>query len=378
MDQHWIAAWGCPIARPTHHTAQWMHDITVRFTMYMTVSGSALRFHFSNLFGSNEAVITRASVAAYQGERAIDTDRLATITFNGNESGTMAPTADICSDEIPFAFQAGETLSVSLYFGGFAQMTTGHSNSGAYIEKWAVEGDFTHAATLPVNDNMAADAFPFIHTVDALCDGDAYSVIAFGDSITAQTWPDRLSRRLSALGKENVAVVRKAISGSRVLREYPCTQYYGYGPKGLDRFEREVLRAGVKKVYILHGINDIIHPDGSYFRPLSDLPTAQELIKGLQYYIDTAHAHGIEVYLAPILPFQGWRTYNEEKDAIRIAVNNWIYQKAQVEGVLPFEAAVRDPKHPLCMQAAFDSGDHLHPSADGARAMADCIPEAWL
>jgi len=34
---------------------------------------------------------------------------------------------------------------------------------------------------------------------------------------------------------------------------------------------------------------------------------------------------------------------------------------------------VRDPAHPERMIAAYDSGDHLHPSAAGYKVMADAI-----
>ncbi len=378
MNQHWIAAWGCPTTRPPRRNAQWMRDTTVRMNLYMTVSGTALRFHFSNLFGDEAAVITRASVSVCTGESSCDASRLTTITFDGKESVTMAAGGDVVSDEIDFAFSAGESLSVSLYFGEFTKMSTAFAITDTFIFNWVSTGDQTHAASFPVNENMTADAYPFLHTVDALCDEDCYSIVAFGDSITAQTWPDRLARRLSAMGRENVAVVRKAIGGSRVLREYPCTLFHPYGPNGLDRFPREVLQAGVKKVFILHGINDIIHPDGSYFRPWSDQPTAQDLINGLKKYIDIAHQNGIEVYLSPILPFKGWRTYDEEKNAVREAVNHWICHEAEVEGVLPFETTLQDPNDPLRMQEQYDSGDHLHPRSLGAQAMADSIPEEML
>ena len=380
MNNKWIAAWGCPIAKPYRNIAQWVKDTTVRFNIFMTVDGSALRFHFSNLFGEHQAEITHASVAAYMGDRAIDTARMATITFDGEQIGKMAAGEDICSDEIPFNFKAGETLSVSLYFGEFTQMTTAHQNGGRFMEKWVVSGDYTHTSQLDINDNSDADSYPFIHTIDALCSDDCYSIIAFGDSITAQSWPDRLRRRINEMGKNNVAVVRKAISGSRVLREYPCTAYQTYGPKGDARFEREVLRAGVKKVLILHGINDLIHPErnGSIFRPISHMPNAQQLIEGLMYYINTAHANGIEVYLSPILPFEGWRTYNEEKEAIRVEVNEWIYNEAPVEGVLPYETALQDPENPKRFLPQFDAGDHLHPSDAGAQQIADSTPKEWL
>jgi lysophospholipase L1-like esterase len=137
----------------------------------------------------------------------------------------------------------------------------------------------------------------------------------------------------------------------------------------------------VRSVFILHGINDIIHPErnsSNPFRPITDLPTAKELIEGLQFYLDQAHAHGIRVYLSPILPFKGWRTYNEEKDEIRLAVNDWIRNRAAVEGILPLSDAVEDPTDPLVMAPPFDSGDHLHPSAAGAKAMADAIPSEQI
>ncbi len=378
MNKHWIAAWGCPIARPARKETGWMKDVTVRFDMLMTVSGSALRFHFSNLFGACPATVSAATVAVRTDTRTIDLARLADITFDGGASGTMAPAGELSSDEIPFAFAAGETLSVSLYFKDFTELTTAHQNSGRFIEKWVSGGDQTHSAAFPINENGEASAYPFIHTVDALCDERCYTIVAFGDSITAQSWPDRLSRRLLELGREDVAVVRKAISGSRVLREYPCAQYFTYGPAGMKRFPREVLIAGVKKVFILHGINDVIHPDGSFFRPMSDQPTAKELITGLSQYADIAHKAGIEVYASPILPFKGWHTYCEEKQEVVTAVNEWIRNEADIEGVLPFADAVRDPAEPLMLLDKYDSGDHLHPSGNGAQAMADSIPEELL
>jgi lysophospholipase L1-like esterase len=35
---------------------------------------------------------------------------------------------------------------------------------------------------------------------------------------------------------------------------------------------------------------------------------------------------------------------------------------------------VADPAQPTCLLPSFDSGDHLHPSAAGFKAMANSIP----
>ena len=42
--------------------------------------------------------------------------------------------------------------------------------------------------------------------------------------------------------------------------------------------------------------------------------------------------------------------------------------------VIDFDTVARDPAHPDRLRPAYDSGDHLHPSAAGYKAMADAIP----
>ena len=380
MSQHWMAVWGCPITRPSRHPGEWMKDMTIRMELFMTVDGEGLRLHFSNLFGDNEVRIRRATVSVAVERRELDPERLVTVHFEGREEGVIAPHGELSSDELALSFCAGERLSVNLYFEDFTQVTTAHQNSGSRIPKWACPGDQTASIRLPMEQYGDAPWFPFLHTVDALCQEDCYSVAAFGDSITAQTWPDRLNERLFAAGIRHATVIRKAISGSRVLREYPCASYYSYGPKGLDRFEREVVRAGVKKVIVLHGVNDLIHPmyEPNPWRPISDLPTAEELIAGLRYYVETAHAHGIEIYLSPILPFKGWHSHEQRREEIRQAVNRWIREESGADGVIPFDDALADPADKNRLRAEYDSGDHLHPSGDGAQVMADCIPLSFF
>ena len=41
--------------------------------------------------------------------------------------------------------------------------------------------------------------------------------------------------------------------------------------------------------------------------------------------------------------------------------------------MIDFEAALRDPGHPIRMLPEWDSGDHLHPSDPGYLRMGDCI-----
>jgi len=59
---------------------------------------------------------------------------------------------------------------------------------------------------------------------------------------------------------------------------------------------------------------------------------------------------------------------------MRQAVNDWIRRSQDFDAVVDFDKVVRDPVHPGRLLPAYDSGDHLHPNADGLRAIADSIP----
>jgi lysophospholipase L1-like esterase len=54
-------------------------------------------------------------------------------------------------------------------------------------------------------------------------------------------------------------------------------------------------------------------------------------------------------------------------------VNQWIRTSGRFDGVIDFDAAIRDPANPLRMLPAYDSGDHLHPNDAGYQAMANAV-----
>ena len=101
--------------------------------------------------------------------------------------------------------------------------------------------------------------------------------------------------------------------------------------------------------------------------------TAHDLIVGLQQLIDRAHQHGIRVFGATLTPYQGAEYYSDDGEATRQEVNRWIRTSGMFDGSFDFDAAVRDPNHPAKFLELYDSGDHLHPSAGGFKAMAEAV-----
>ena len=187
-----------------------------------------------------------------------------------------------------------------------------------------------------------------------------------------------LAQRLAKAGGAPVAVLNEGISGAKVLSDR-------MGTNALARFDRDVLaQPHADTVVVMMGINDIGWP-GCALAPKDTVPTADEIIEGYQQLIARAHAHNMRIIGATLTPFadsfkgspfEGY--YNTDKEQKRQAVNQWIRSSGAFDGVIDFDAVARDPNHPAHIQAAFDSGDHLHPQDDGYKAMADSIDLALL
>lgn len=176
-------------------------------------------------------------------------------------------------------------------------------------------------------------------------------------------------------------MIRRAASGTRILRQYDCITYDSYGLKGTNRFAHEIPTAGADTVIIQQGINDIIHPVGTDvnpFRPMSDLPTAAELIDGLKWYIEEARKLHDSVYLGTLLPIYGWRTYAPFREELRGAVNDWIRSNHESDGCIDFDQALRAADDPRSFAKGYDSGDHLHPSNPAYKKMAHTVPATLL
>jgi lysophospholipase L1-like esterase len=104
------------------------------------------------------------------------------------------------------------------------------------------------------------------------------------------------------------------------------------------------------------------------------------IISAYEQIIARAHAHGIRAIGATLLPFVGSEFYHPGADAEadRQTINQWIRTSGHFDAFIDFDKVTRDPEHPDRLLAAYDSGDHLHPSPAGYAAMAEVIPLSLL
>jgi len=379
----WVAIYGNAMSIGDHKVETYSKDITLRYPVLSPFDGSKLRFTFDNFCGTEPITITKASVsiADKTNNLKIDAENSVSITFSGSESVTVNPSEKVVSDEIPFELKRGEHICVSFYLGDYTLMRssvviTGPHSGGAYSV-----GDAVNDEQFDLNKTRRTNNYYFLSDIDILTSEKNHALICYGDSITSQEWPDFLVDRLEKLGIENLSVIRKAASGTRLLREYDNITYESYGLKGTNRVPREWNVSGADMIIIQQGINDIIHPVGTDvnpFRPMSDLPTVDEMSDFIDWYISQARNKGFKVYLGTLLPINGWRTYADFREDMKNEFNDRLRNNPLADGCIDFDRAVRSKTDPSSFAEGNDSGDHLHPSTEGYIAMADEVPENFL
>ena len=381
--QTWIASWGASqqIPEPQNSLpAGDLRDATLRQIVHLSAGGALLRVYLSNAFGTGPLTITSAHIARplAPDSPSIDPATDESFTFFGGQAVIIPPGAEILSDPIAFPAAPLSDVAISLHFDAPPQGETGHPGSRA--TSYYVHGDATSVATF--SDPKTIDHWYQLSGVDVLANSPtAASIVTLGDSITDghaagtnrnERWPDTLARRLQASpATASFGISNQGIGGNHLLTD-------GLGPNALARFDRDVLAPpGVRWVILLEGVNDL----GGLART-GELPPAdhaafvQRVLAAYQQIVARAHAHGLKVYGGTITPYTGSDYYHPGplSEADRQQINAWIRIPGHFDAVIDFDAVIRDPAHPDHLLPAFDSGDHLHPSPAGYRAMGEAIP----
>ena len=373
LQPRWVSVWGNAVSVAENRPERYAKDITIRYPIHIPFAGHALRLTFDNYCGTEPITLTKTTVF-YGG-------RFYAVYFDGERSVTVGAGERTVSDPLEIDLTEGEVIQVSFYLGDFTLMRSVVFACGPLSEGLYANGDETENPHIDIATSRKTHLFYFLSNVSVLTDAGNRAIVCYGDSITAQDWPDHLALRCFNEGFCKTAIIRRATSGSRILREYSCLTYESYGLMGSHRFHHEVPTDGADVVIIQQGINDIIHPVGekvNIFRPMSDLPTVEQLIEGLKAYIAQARTFGYKVYVGTLLPMGGWRTDAPFRQEMRHAYNDFIRATDLIDGCIDFDKALRDPEKPDWFKPEYDSGDHLHPSPAGYRRMAMEIPTELL
>jgi lysophospholipase L1-like esterase len=385
--EDWIATWGAspqPLWSPDFFAPvkvpRNLWNQTLREVASISLGGKKLRITVSNLYGSTPLTVSAAHIALAGDNGSIQTGSDHAVTFDGKPGVVVPAESEWISDPVDFAVEPLSKLSVSLYFAGVEPMTTTHweGRDTAYIS----EGNTAADATIKPSSTITAK--PMLSQILVDAPADAKAVVTFGDSITdgdgskidqTHRWPDFLARRLKGTP---ISVVNEGISGARVLVDR-------MGNNALSRFDHDVIaQPHVSTVILTMGINDIGWPN-MLLDTVTKEPKAEDITNAYKQLIERAHWRGIRILGATLTPFQdtfkggpleGY--YNEDKEQIRAAVNDWIRNSGAFDGVVDFDALARDPANPKHIKAENNSGDNLHPNDAAYEAMANWIDLGML
>jgi lysophospholipase L1-like esterase len=372
----WVTSWasGQSVADADGRSAAGFTDQTVRNVVHLSVGGSRLRVRLSNAFGVTALSVGAASVGIRAAAADLVQGSRRRLRFGGQSRLVLPPGAQVCSDPVPLPVDPQQDLAVSLYLTRPTGPVTWHPDATG-TNCFSLAGDQTEAERGAAFTQTTGSWF-FLSGVDVAGSGAAGTIVTLGSSTSDgagstgdanRRYPDVLARRLLELpAGRRLGVANVGIGGNRLL-----TDSGSAGVNAQARFGRDVCgQAGVRAVLVWVGMNDI----GGGVGPYADEPvTAADLITGWRNIIANCRQHGFIAVGATLQPHEGADNHTERSEPVRQAVNQWIRTSGEFDGVADFDLALRDPARPARMLAEFDSGDHLHPSDAGYRAIAHCI-----
>ena len=373
-DPRWITTWATSPSTlpPENNDYQSVNNQTLRLIIHTSVGGEAFRLRLSNYHGDQAINIGAVSVALQESNSTISSNSALSVTFNGQESINLPRGAVVFSDAITADVPELLNLSVSIYLPDETGFLTAHalSNQTNYVSE---PGNYTKSITFPMQSQTPA--WNLLTAIDVINNENVSTIATVGDSITDgwgstdsenQRWPNHFTRRIfndSSIRK--FAIVNAGISGNRVAAENSPQ----FGQNLQARFERDVLALNkVTHMVLLEGINDIGMATMETGTPIK----SEIIISGYRNIIARAHARGIKIIGATLTPFQDAIYYSEEGETERQAVNDFIRNSGEFDGVIDFDAVVRDPSEPKRILPSFTE-DNLHPNDTGYKAMADSI-----
>lgn len=345
---------------------------TLRYRFAVSAGGQRFRVRVSNETSAEPLHIAAASIALAAEGFNVNPVTLRRLTFNGKEDIRIPAGSPAISDPVELSIRPLSELVASFEVD---QEIPAQPLSGANLQCSAGDQVMAPAFDGPLTVTLR----PLISGVLVPSKAKLHVIVGFGDSLTdgvrskpdlPHGWVDRLARRVVPIAPDT-AFVTAGIGGNRVLRD-------GWGPSALARADRDAFAVpGVTDIILLEGINDIGMSGQTMF---GSEPVLQvdELLAGYMQIAVRAHLRGLKIYIGTLMPFRGSVYFSEEKEKMRLAVNAWVRSNHAFDGVVDFDKALRDPNAPDQLNKAFDSGDHIHPSDDGYKAMSTAVPLMFL
>ena len=371
-NKGWVGTWSTApqLVEPHNMPPEpGLTENTLRQIVRVSIGGGVVRLRFSNAFSKSPVELKSVAIAQSLEGGSVDVSTQKALKFNNNPGIIMAPGGEAFSDPVKFNLKPGSKLAVTIHFGKTSPDVTGHP--GSRTTSFILSGN--NISSSGFAGAVKTDHWYVIQGIDVQGNKNSKTIAVLGNSITdgrgsgtnkQNRWTDILSARLlENPDTKNTGVLNLGIGGNCVVRG-------GLGPTALERFDRDILsQSNVRWLIILEGINDI----GSAKTQEEADKIAAELIAAYDEMINKAHAKGILVYGATILPFAGSFYDTPYRQTARDTVNEWIRNSRQFDAVIDFDKIMRNPDDVKTILTDMHDGDFLHPNQAGYRRMGENV-----
>ena len=371
--QQWVAAWASSMQSAS--SGNWtVTNASVRLLARSTISGEQVRVRLENTFGDDPLTIGAASIAFQSNGPALVVGSSRPLRFDGADTVTIPAGESVVSDAVSLAVQTEQRLAVSLHLPGTGVRSSAHGNglTTSYVTEPGA-GDQTGSEDGAAFSETTT-SMHWLSAVEVFSSSARGAIVAFGDSITDGScatvdgydrWEDVLYMRLlEADDTARLAMVNAGIGGNTAIRVPPVSSV-----PAVERLERDALSlAGVTHLVLFLGTNDLRRD-----------ATAEQVIAGLEDIVGRAKARGLTVIGATIIPrnpeprgLPANLGFGTDRNAERHRLNEWIRSNADLDGVLDFDAVLKDRVNADRINPIYDC-DGIHPNVLGYAAMGRSI-----
>lgn len=365
-EKNWTGTWATAVefTGPGDMPKESLSGRSLREIVQVSIPGETMRMQLSNIHSKEPVEIKSVFIANAADSCDIDSKSAKYLTFNGKKSVTIAPGEAVYCDELKYDLKPLQRLAITINYGENTPVNAS-SHRGSRTTSYIINGEAKPKTKF--TDAEKLDHWYNISCIDVLTDQPTECIAIIGNSITdgrgsttnlQNRWPDFLAKALD--GK--VGVLNLGIGGNAVVAG-------GLSEPAVVRFDRDVLgQSGVTSVVIFEGVNDIG----------GDRPNHKEIVNNIinayTDFIKKSKDAGKKVYLATITPYKNSFYENHFSEAARLTLNDWIRSNKDVDGVIDFDAAVKDPQNPSQLQEKY-SDDWLHLNPAGYEVMGNFAAE---
>ncbi len=366
-DKSWTGTWATAVefTGPGDMPKSSLSNRSLREIVQVSLPGETMRMQLSNIHSAEPVEIKSVFIANALDSCDIDVKTAKYLTFNGKKSVTIPAGEAIYCDELKYNLQPLQKLAITVNYGENTPVNAS-SHRGSRTTSYIINGEAKPKTKFA--DSEKLDHWYNISCIDVQTDQPTECIAIIGNSITdgrgsttnlQNRWPDFLAKAFD--GK--VGVLNLGIGGNAVVNG-------GLSEPAVVRFDRDVLgQTGVTSVVIFEGVNDIG----------GQRPNHQEIVNNIieayKGFIKKSKDAGKKVYLATITPYKNSFYENHFSEAARLTLNDWIRANKDVDGVIDFDAAVRDPQNPSVLLEKY-SDDWLHLNPAGYEVMGKFAAEA--